>query len=180
MLLSVVMAALVAGQSPQDQFFDRLSALCGQRFEGRLASAPTAADAPFQQRLVVEVRDCQADEIRMPLTVGEDRSRTWIVTRTAAGLRLKHDHRHPDGSEDRLTQYGGDTAAPGTAERQAFPADSYSKDLFRRENAAVSVSNVWALEIRPSSDLVYELSRPDRLFRLAFDLKQPLDARTGK
>lgn len=169
------MAAAVAGSSPQDQFFDRLIDLCGQRFEGRLASTPTAADAAFQQRLIVEVRDCRPDQVRMPLTAGEDRSRTWIVTRTATGLRLKHDHRHPDGSEDRLTQYGGDTAEMGSPERQAFPADAYSKALFLRENAAVSIPNVWALEVRPDTELAYELSRPGRHVRLTFDLTRPLD-----
>src|SRR3712207_8407608 len=45
------------------------------------------------KRLVMHVRDCSPNEVRIPFHVGEDRSRTWIVTRTAAGLRLKHDHR---------------------------------------------------------------------------------------
>jgi hypothetical protein len=40
--------------------------------------------------------------------VGSDRSRTWVFTKTAASVRLKQDHRHKDGSEDRVTQYGGD------------------------------------------------------------------------
>ena len=51
------------------------------------------------QRLVMHVRDCSADEVRIPFWVGEDHSRTWVVTRTETGLRLKHDHRHEDGSE---------------------------------------------------------------------------------
>ncbi|WP_337187867.1 hypothetical protein [Phenylobacterium sp.] len=175
-MISVFLAgALAATPVPaHDAFFARLSALCGQSFEGRLATPPTAGDAAFQQRLVVEVRDCRADEVRMPLAAGADRSRTWIVTRTPDGLRLKHDHRHADGTEDVLTQYGGDTTGPGSAERQAFPADAFSKALFLRENAAVSVPNVWALEIRPGQEMVYELSRPGRLFRISFDLARPL------
>ena len=87
-----------------DGFFANLAALCGKAYEGRLVS-DDAADAEMKgQRLVMHVRDCSADTIRIPFHVGEDRSRTWVVTRTDAGLRLKHDHRHPDGSEETLTQ----------------------------------------------------------------------------
>lgn len=161
--------------SPQDQFFSRLSALCGQAFEGRVASPPVEADASFAgKRLVMHVRECSDDEIRIPFHVGEDRSRTWVVTRTATGLRLKHDHRHEDGSEDVLTQYGGDTVGPGTAARQEFPVDQFSKDLFNREGAAVSTTNVWAMEVVPGQLFAYELRRPNRFFRVDFDLTKPV------
>src|SRR5690606_37642622 len=87
-----------APADPQAAFFANLSALCGQRFEGRVTTTDPA-DADFaSQRLLMHVRDCSADEIRIPFHVGEDRSRTWIVTRTDSGLRLKHDHRHEDGA----------------------------------------------------------------------------------
>src|SRR3712207_206298 len=101
------------------------------------------------KRLVMHVRDCSPNEVRIPFHVGEDRSRTWIVTRTGPGLRLKHDHRHEDGSEDALTQYGGDTVRAGSPTRQEFPADQFSKDMFVRQNRAVSVPNVWAMEVHP-------------------------------
>lgn len=166
-----------APADPQAAFFARLHALCGQRFEGRLASPPTPADAAFAGPMVVEVKDCTADQVRMPLAVGEDRSRTWVVTRTAGGLTLKHDHRHADGTEDALSQYGGATAARGTAERQDFPADDFSKSLFLRRDAAVSTSNIWALEIEPGTRLAYELNRPGRHFRVEFDLARPAPLR---
>ena len=163
--------------SPQDQFFSRLSALCGQAFEGRVASPPVEADASFAgKRLVMHVRECSDDEIRIPFHVGEDRSRTWVVTRTATGLRLKHDHRHEDGSEDVLTQYGGDTVGPGTAARQEFPVDQFSKDLFNREGAAVSTTNVWAMEVVPGQLFAYELRRPNRFFRVEFSPVQAAGA----
>lgn len=162
-----------APADPQDQFFARLQALCGQRFEGRLASPPTPADAAFAGPMVVEVKDCTADQVRMPLAVGEDRSRTWVVTRTAGGLTLKHDHRHADGAEDALSQYGGATRGPGTAGRQEFPVDDFSKALFLRRDAAVSTTNTWALEIEPGTRLAYELNRPGRHFRVEFDLGRP-------
>ena len=163
-----------APKSPQEVFFARLTALCGQSFEGRMASPPTPADAAFAGRAVVQVRDCSANEVRMPLAVGEDRSRTWVVTRTASGLTLKHDHRHADGQEDALSQYGGSTAAPGLPGRQDFPVDTFSRDLFLRQNAPASVTNTWSLEVKPGARLAYELNRPGRHFRLEFDLSRPL------
>ena len=163
------------GASPHDQFFTRLSFLCGRAFEGRIASPPVEADAAFAgQRLVMHVRECSPGTIRIPFHVGEDRSRTWVVTRTATGLRLKHDHRHQDGSEDALTQYGGDTLGPGTAQRQEFPADQFSKDMFVRGNIPQSVANVWAMEIEPGRAFAYELRRPNRFFRVEFDLTRPV------
>jgi hypothetical protein len=168
--------ATTPATSPQQAFFQRLSALCGKAYEGRVASPPVEADAAFVgKRLVMHVRECSADEIRIPFHVGEDRSRTWVVTRTGTGLRLKHDHRHEDGSEDALTQYGGDTLASGSAERQDFPADRFSKDMFVRQDRAVSVPNVWAMEVQGRT-FAYELRRPGRFFRVDFDLSKPVAA----
>lgn len=165
-----------AAASAHDQFFQRLTALCGQAFEGAVVSPPTEADTEMaSQRLVMHVRDCSEDVIRIPFHVGENRSRTWVVSRTDSGLRLKHDHRHEDGSEDVLTQYGGDTAGEGTARRQEFPVDQFSKDLFNREDAAVSTTNVWAMEIEPGQLFAYELRRPNRFFRVDFDLTRPIE-----
>jgi hypothetical protein len=164
-----------APSDPQSRFFSRLTALCGKTFEGRIASPPVEADASFAgKKLVMHVRNCSANEIRVPFDVGEDRSRTWVVTRTGAGLRLKHDHRHEDGSEDKLTQYGGDTVIEGTAERQEFPADPYSKEMFVRLNSSQSVPNVWAMEVSPPEMFAYELRRPGRFFRVEFDLTRPV------
>lgn len=168
-------ATSAADPSPQDVFFDRLASLCGRAFEGRIASPPAEADSAVAgKRLVMHVRECEANEIRIPFHVGEDRSRTWVVTRTDGGLRLKHDHRHSDGSEDKLTQYGGDTTAPGSPARQEFPADAFSKALFVRESIPVSTANVWAMEA-DARIFAYELRRPGRYFRVEFDLARPVE-----
>jgi hypothetical protein len=160
----------------QDQFFANLSALCGQSFAGRVVTSD-AADASFaSQPLVMQVRECSADEIRVPFHVGENRSRTWVISRTGAGLRLKHDHRHEDGHEDVLTQYGGDTLSEGSAIRQEFPADQFSKTLFTAQNIPQSVTNVWAVEVHPGSRFVYELRRENRHFRVEFDTTAPIAA----
>ena len=158
-------------------FFDRLSALCGQAYSGRIVSPAVAADASFAgKRLVMHVRDCSADTIRIPFHVGDDRSRTWVVSRTTTGLRLKHDHRHADGSEDKITQYGGDSLNPGAAARRIFPADAFTKALLRREGNAAGAANVWAIEVGPGRMFAYELRRPGRFFRVEFDLARPLPA----
>ena len=173
--LALTACATKPAASPQDAFFERLAALCGKAYEGRVVSPPVEADASFGgKRLVMHVRKCSTNEIQIPFHVGEDRSRTWVVTRTGTGLRLKHDHRHADGSEDALTQYGGDTAGSGTAERQEFPADQFSKDMFVRQDRAVSVPNVWAMEVHPGRTFGYELRRPGRFFRVDFDLTKPV------
>lgn len=168
-------SSLPSSAGPQDQFFSSLSALCGQAFEGSIASPPVEADTSFAgKRLIMHVRECSDDTIRIPFHVGEDRSRTWVITRTATGLRLKHDHRHEDGSEDELTQYGGDTATEGAAQRQEFPADQFSKDMFVRGNIPQSTTNVWAMEVVPARLFAYELRRPGRFFRVDFDLTRPV------
>jgi len=170
----IVLAAASCATPPartQQSFFDNLSALCGKAFEGRIVSPPAAADASFAgKRLVMHVRECSSDTIRIPFHVGDDRSRTWVVKRTPAGYRLKHDHRHADGSEDKITQYGGDALSPGTATRQEFPADAFTKALLLREGNAAGVANIWAVEIQPARIFAYELRRPGRFFRVEFNL----------
>jgi hypothetical protein len=174
--LALSACASAPAPSPQDAFFANLSTLCGNAYAGRVVTTD-AADASFaSQPLVMHVRDCSASEIRVPFNVGENRSRTWVITRTGEGLRLKHDHRHEDGSEDVLTQYGGDTANVGSATRQEFPADEHSKQLFRANNIPVSVDNVWAVEVHPGQTFAYELRRPNRHFRVEFDLTRPVPA----
>lgn len=173
LLLFAGACAQAPSASPQDAFFAALAAHCGKAYEGRLTSTDAADAEMAGERLVMHVRDCADREMRIPFHVGEDRSRTWILTRTPAGLRLKHDHRHLDGTPDALTLYGGDTTSEGSRERQEFPADAYSKDLFLRQGRAVSVDNVWAVEVTDAV-FAYELRRPNRFFRAEFDLRQPV------
>ena len=174
-LLFLTGCTTVPPATPQDAFFTRLLLFCGQAFEGRITSPPVDADAAFAgKRLVMHVRECSTDTIRIPFHVGEDRSRTWVITRTGSGLRLKHDHRHEDGSVDRVTQYGGDTVSPGNTTRQEFPADAFTKELLVREGNTAGVDNIWAVEVQPEDIFAYELRRPNRFFRAEFDLTRPV------
>lgn len=160
----------------------RLATLCGKAFAGRIvATAPAGVDSSMAGKpMVMHVRRCSAARIEIPFHVGEDRSRTWIITRTPAGLRLVHDHRHEDGSADKVTMYGGDTVMTGTAGQQRFPVDAQSIATFRANGLDRSVTNIWTLEISDARDaaprFTYELRRApgpaERLFRVEFDLSR--------
>ncbi len=165
--------------APADAFLAALRTHCGQAFAGRvLVDTPASANDTFAGKpLVMHVRECGAQTTRVPFHVGDDRSRTWVLTRTADGLRLKHDHRHEDGTSDNVTMYGGDTATAGTARRQAFPVDARSIANFNANGLTASVTNTWAMEIEPGRRFLYELSRPNgRLFQVEFDLSRPVPA----
>lgn len=171
---------------PQDAFWQALSSHCGKAFAGRLVSEE-APDAAMRGRaMVMHVRECSAGRIAVPFHVQRadgswDRSRTWLLTRTRVGLRLKHDHRHEDGKPDAATLYGGDTATPGSTAAQDFPVDAESIALFQREGRTVSVTNVWRVEVdsagAPTARFAYQLTRQPpnaRLFRVEFDLTKPV------
>lgn len=178
------------GTEPQDRFFAALSSHCGKAYAGRMVSSD-AADADLAgSAMVMAVRDCSATSIAVPFHVQRadgtwDRSRTWLLTRTADGLRLKHDHRHEDGSADAVTFYGGDTSGPGTARTQSFPVDAESIAMFRREGLTASVTNVWSVAVDPAGTAggryAYELRRTvaggapaERHFRVEFDVTRPV------
>jgi hypothetical protein len=152
-----------------DAFLAALRAQCGRAFEGRVIDPQPVDSAMAEARLVMHVRQC-GDTVRVPFHVGDDRSRTWVFTRTATGVRLKHDHRHADGSEDRVTQYGGDSRAGGLPGRMDFAADSFTAALL-----PTAATNVWTVELA-SGQFVYQLRREggDRRFRVEFDLSRPV------
>jgi hypothetical protein len=153
----------------QEAFWGSIESLCGKAFE--------RIDAPY----IMHVRQCFAAEIRIPVHVQDpdtgvwDRSRTWILTRSEAGIRLKHDHRHDDGSEDTVTQYGGDTDEVGTADIQTFPADEFTKTVIG-ELVRGADRNIWRMEITPGEVFAYRLTRTtfDQALRWAFDLSRPV------
>ncbi|VVT05873.1 hypothetical protein [Erythrobacter sp. EC-HK427] len=180
--------ATTPAPDPQDAFWSALSSHCGNAYRGELVSED-ARDADWEGRaMVAHWAECSDSRIAIAFHIaaaedpgGWNRSRTWVVTRTGTGLRLKHDHRHEDGSEDAVTQYGGDTAVAGAANGQDFPVDAFSIAMFEREGLPASVTNVWRLEVDPAgaegAAFVYQLTRrndPTRLFRVAFDASEPV------
>lgn len=173
--------------SPQDLFFERLSLLCGKAYAGTLVSDQEADADMAGKPMIMHAASCDLNEIQIPFHIAEgksewDRSRTWIITRTDQGLRLKHRHRHEDGSLDDVTNYGGDTESEGTADRQEFPVDSESIASFKANGLDQSVTNVWAMEVsepgQGDAKFAYELRRPEsadgRHFRVEFDLSKSI------
>lgn len=156
---------------PVPDFFSRLSALCSKSYRGKVVF-PTDGKDPFAGKLLtMRVQSCSDTEIRVPFQVGEDKSRTWVFTRTSQGLQLKHDHRHPDGTPDSITQYGGYAKPGGTLTQQSFPADDYTAKLL-----PAAATNEWETVLSDDQKTFsYLLRRGGQLrFQADFDLTQPL------
>lgn len=159
--------------SNQQVFWNELKALCGKAFEGTVIHAP-ANDTVFKnQRLIMHVRSCSENKIRIPFMVGSDKSRTWVFTTSAGSLGLKHDHMHEDGKEDSITQYGGRTTHSGLPTLQLFPADQHTLNIL-----PAAASNVWWVELVPGKYFTYNLRRvvTERFFTIRFDLSKPVVA----
>ena len=157
----------------QQAFWQALQQHCGKAYEGQVAAAP-ANDTVFKNKtLLMHVRACTDDRIRIPFMVGSDRSRTWVITKQPTSLLLKHDHRHSDGKADTVTMYGGYTTNNGMATMQFFPADRETTDLL-----PAAAGNVWWIELVPNSHFTYNLRRlgTDRLFSIRFDLTRAVPA----
>ena len=162
-----------AADNPQQQWWSQLQALCGQAFAGQeIRGAQGSAFAG--QPVVIHVHECSEERIRIPLVVGDDRSRTWVISRDGHGITLKHDHRHADGSADAITWYGGTTSNQGSAQVQVFPADQLTAEVI----AGSGISSVWQISIEPGQRLVYAGNRVGsaRGFQIDFDLTQPVAA----
>lgn len=173
-------ATTPAATNPQEAFFAALAARCGQAYAGKLASDQDADADMRGKAMVMHIRHCTPDRIEIPFHIdglgpdgGWERSRTWIISRTTTGLRLKHDHRHADGKPDAVTLYGGDTANAGTPTRQIFPVDAESIAMFKATGRAVSVTNIWSVETT-ADGFTYGLDRAGRHFRVAFDYAKPV------
>jgi hypothetical protein len=159
-----------AGEGPheQQQFFANLTKLCGRTIEGA-TEFPENADHPMVgKKLTLNFASCSDTEMRIPLQVGEDKSRTWVLTVRDGKLLLKHDHRHADGTPDQQTNYGGWAMDQGTAQRQRFAADDETAKLIPE-----AATNIWTLEIDSENQrLIYALERHNApRYKAAFSLK---------
>ncbi|TKB58748.1 hypothetical protein [Ferrimonas aestuarii] len=168
-----MVSSAAATTSEQNQFFEALSAHCGNAYEGVVTAGNSHDSAFSSQVLVMHVRECSDEVIKVPFHVGEDHSRTWVISKTPYGLHLAHDHRHQDGSEDKVTMYGGMTATMGSANEQSFPVDAHSINNFRENGLEASITNVWHLYLT-NDEFSYRLTRENRYFRVDFDLTKPV------
>jgi hypothetical protein len=152
--------------TPQDAFWSELQQLCEAAAEGVLLQAPPGdTQIDPAARLVVHFRECGDDELRFPLHVDENRSRTWVFIRHDDRLELRHDHRHPDGTEEANTWYGATTLDAGTATRQEFVTERNGMRFG------------WAVEIEPDQRFTYGTIRDGEWrHHLEFDLTRPVAA----
>lgn len=156
-----------------DAFFEKLRVHCGKAFEGKVSIDNPKSDG-FEGQLVMHIRKCSDSQLQIPFHVGNNHSRTWIITKTGSGLSLKHDHRNEDGNSDKSTMYGGHTHDAGFANAQSFPADQYSKELFTAAGNPQSNGNTWQMYVYPEK-FSYRLVREGREFRVDFDLSKPVE-----
>jgi len=174
-LAAAPLAACTAANNPTAAFFNNLQSLCNGTFTGEVVSDQAVDTNWMDETLVVGPVSCATDVIRMPLAVGPDESRTWVLSRTDDGLEFRHEHIEPDGSPSAVTEYGGFARDGGTATRQAFPADDVTKANFTENGIAVSNANIWTFDLSDGT-LTYSLARPAtdtdpaRDFRAKFDV----------
>ncbi|MCR9016952.1 hypothetical protein [Aquiflexum gelatinilyticum] len=168
LLLICFLSSQISAQDKEANqvFWESLTKHCGKSYEG-IVTTPISENDPFAgKKLVMHVVDCGEGFIHIPFFVGEDKSRTWVLTMDNGLMKLKHDHRHENGLPDKITQYGGTASNTGMAGTQFFPADQETADLI-----PASATNVWWITLDESS-FTYNLRRmgTDRFFSVKFDL----------
>ncbi len=148
-------------------FFDNLAKHCGQTYTGQSVFPADPNDSFAGKKLIMEITECSDIEIRVPFKVGEDASRTWIITKTNKGLLLKHDHRHEDGTPDKINMYGGYADDKSTSISHSFIADSHTITILPEAK-----TNVWTLNFdNEKNQFIYYLERHDEpRFKAVFDM----------
>lgn len=156
------------------------SSLCGNTYTGVVTSTDEVdADWRADGLTLGPVRclDNGTGRIELPLAVGSNKSRTWIITGSGDTTELRHQHVLDNGQVDPVSDYGGMIRgfpiSAGKAIRMDFPADAKTVGIFKANALDVSITNVWTLELIPDQMLSYELNRENRNFRAEFDLTQP-------
>ncbi len=170
----IAFKGLAQEKSGAQQFWNNLKNHCGNTYEGTIVEAPE--DNSFKgKKLIMHVRSCSENIIRIPFFVGEDKSRTWVLKLENDRIQLKHDHRRKDGTPDEVTQYGGTTPNSGLPNIQFFPADQQTADLI-----PYASTNVWWIVLEDTI-FTYNLRKTgsNRLFSVKFDLSKQLPAPTA-
>lgn len=159
-----------AQQTNPTTFINNISKHCGKAYVGQIVSDPIPTDFEGKE-LIMYVMSCDVNEVKIPFFVGDDLSRTWIFTLDDRYIKLKHDHRLPNGAPDEITMYGGTSTNTGLADKQFFPADQETSDLIPTISG-----NVWWVSI-DENEFTYNLKRVDSdgSFRVVFNLKEPVE-----
>lgn len=154
------------------EFWNQLKQHCGKSYSGEITAGAKEGDGFTGEKLVMHVRSCDEKTIKIPFHVGDNHSRTWVLTlQDDNRILLKHDHRNEDGSEEEITQYGGLASNTGLSGIQSFPADQFTADMLPRAS-----NNVWWFTI-DENVISYNLkvTGSDRQFSVAFDLSKEVE-----
>lgn len=160
-----------AQNKPQSKMFlEQFKPLVGQYFEGEIIEGAKEDDGFTGKRLLMHVISYDDREVKIPFYVGDDKSRTWILSYSNNVITLKHDHRHQDGSVDEVTFYGGTATNEGSNAIQVFPADTETCQMID-----YACQNVWWITM-DGTTYTYNLRRigTDRFFSVKFDLSKPV------
>ena len=170
-LFTLLLSVSIFGQkNGQDVFWETLNTHCGKSFEGKITSE--GKNEGFDgERLVIHVKECLENEMKIPFFVGNNKSRTWVLRKQKDGIILKHDHRNENGSPEKLTMYGGKATNLGNSNMQFFPADQETSDLIPR-----ATFNIWWMTIDEST-FSYNLrvTNSDRIFTVVFNLTKEVE-----
>ena len=175
---AVILPAPQVSIAAHDAYFEHFKKHCGKAYQGKVTVDNASGGSFSNKKLVMHVRRCHDRQLQIPFHVGNDASRTWILTKTNSGISLKHDHRQADGSYDKSTMYGGHTLDAGWERVQSFPVDQYSKELFVKHGIPQSNGNTWQMFIYPEK-FTYRMIREGREFRVDFDLTKPITPPTA-
>lgn len=173
-MLCLFMTNLTAQEKPNAKIFlEKFSPYKGLYFEGQIKEGGKAGDGFTGEKLLMQVQHYGDREVRIPFYVGENKSRTWILSYSNSTLLLKHDHRHADGSADSITFYGGYATNAGSATMQVFPADTETCELLEH-----ACQNIWWMTLSDEGIFTYNLRRigSDRLFTVEFDLNKAVQS----
>lgn len=151
-------------------FLANLNELCGQAFGGVVLDAPDT-DPAFNpgDPMVIHIRECGPNEVRTPVWMGEDASRTFVFTTTPDGLDVRHDHRHSDGRMEPNSLYGGTAAHPPIALEPPSP----TRQEFKRMTDE-GVSTGWIAVILPDRFLYGTQRNGEWRHHFEFDLTEPV------
>ena len=156
----------------QQAFWGNLQQHCGNSYQSNFADA-TPYYQPFDAAETrVHFFNCSDEIIHIALHIGDNHSRNLLLTKTDSTLRLKHDHRNSDGSEETITMYGGDAPRPGLETRQIFWADDHTAQILPLRH-----DNFWFLDVMNDSTFAYGVHWPiqGNSIRIEFDITQTID-----
>jgi len=156
----------------EDIFFEHFKNLEGKTFAGKEVFIREDMESWAHLDLIMHIREYTDSVVFVPFRVGDNTSRTWTLYRVNDGrLRLRHDHRHDDGTPEDLNLYGGYTGEGSTAISQFFPADDYTCNMLRR-----ICDNEWNMQFSEDlSTFSYILKKEGvKVIRIDFDLTRAL------